>query len=186
MFERMFEAQRILRDRQAAIVELLRKREISFALFASNATFVWIESVDESAVRLYRNIDFIIQRGDSGLVSSTLKEIDLTAEIQEDHILFLNNHAQSVRYSDRAFFASERLFKYNATIPSLGAVVVIHDVPVISLSELVKFQLERYKLDDKVDLRDLMDVGLVDQSWTSKLPPELAGRLQTILDTPEG
>ena len=184
MFERMFEAQRIVRDRQAAIVDLLLKREIPFALSGSNATFVWIESVDDSAVRQYRNIDFIIQRGDSGLVSSTLKEIDLTAEIQEDHILFLNN--QSIRYSDRAFFASERLLTQNATIPSLEAVVVIHDVPVISLSELVKFQLERYKLDDKVDLRDLMDAKLVDATWTAKLPPELAARLQTILDTPEG
>jgi hypothetical protein len=35
-------------------------------------------------------------------------------------------------------------------------------------------------------LRDLIGVGLIDTSWPAKLPPELAARLQQILDTPDG
>jgi hypothetical protein len=31
-----------------------------------------------------------------------------------------------------------------------------------------------------------MSVGLIDESWRSKLPDELAARLQTLLDTPDG
>jgi hypothetical protein len=32
----------------------------------------------------------------------------------------------------------------------------------------------------------MLDVGLIDSSWVSRFPPELAARLQEILDTPEG
>jgi hypothetical protein len=35
-------------------------------------------------------------------------------------------------------------------------------------------------------LRDLIEVGLVDPSWQSRLPSELGQRLQQLLDTPEG
>jgi hypothetical protein len=34
-------------------------------------------------------------------------------------------------------------------------------------------------------LRDLIGVRLIDRSWLAKLPPELADRLQQILDTPD-
>jgi hypothetical protein len=35
-------------------------------------------------------------------------------------------------------------------------------------------------------LRDMIDVELIDQSWCQRLPPELAARLQELLDNPEG
>jgi hypothetical protein len=35
-------------------------------------------------------------------------------------------------------------------------------------------------------LRDMIGVGLVDATWPSRFNPELAARLQQLLDTPEG
>ena len=43
-----------------------------------------------------------------------------------------------------------------------------------------------FRLNDRVNVRDMIDVGLVDQSWTSRLPDELAARLQQLLDNPDG
>jgi hypothetical protein len=34
-------------------------------------------------------------------------------------------------------------------------------------------------------LRDMIGVRLIDPSWLMKLPPELAQRLQQIVDTPD-
>jgi hypothetical protein len=42
------------------------------------------------------------------------------------------------------------------------------------------------KLTNRVHVRDLIDVGLIDQSWTARLPDVLASRLQLLLDTPDG
>lgn len=39
---------------------------------------------------------------------------------------------------------------------------------------------------DRVHLRDLLDVGLVDASWLERMPPTLRARLQELLDNPEG
>jgi hypothetical protein len=39
--------------------------------------------------------------------------------------------------------------------------------------------------EDGMHLCDLIGVGLIDRSWLPKLPPELAARLQQILDTPD-
>jgi hypothetical protein len=35
-------------------------------------------------------------------------------------------------------------------------------------------------------LRDLIEIGLLDQSWTDRFTAPLAARLQELLDNPEG
>ncbi len=57
---------------------------------------------------------------------------------------------------------------------------------VVNLDALVRIKLTAYRDKDRTNLRDLIDIGLVDQSWASRLPPPLAARLQIILDTPDG
>ena len=39
---------------------------------------------------------------------------------------------------------------------------------------------------DRVHVRDMIGVGLIDESWLPKLPSELAERLQELLDDPDG
>ncbi len=57
---------------------------------------------------------------------------------------------------------------------------------LLDLESLVRMKLTSFRLKDQVHLQDMIEVGLVDQSWVSKYPPELAARLQQILDTPDG
>ena len=47
-------------------------------------------------------------------------------------------------------------------------------------------KLTSFRDKDRMHLRDLLDVGLIDETWRDKLPPELAARLQELLDNPEG
>jgi hypothetical protein len=47
-------------------------------------------------------------------------------------------------------------------------------------------ELTSFLLNDRVDLRDMLEVGLIDASWPARLPPELGARLQSLIDTPEG
>jgi hypothetical protein len=39
---------------------------------------------------------------------------------------------------------------------------------------------------DRVHLRDLMEVGLVDAAWLEKVPEPLRPRLRQLLENPEG
>ncbi|MFO0823483.1 MAG: hypothetical protein U0792_10265, partial [Gemmataceae bacterium] len=57
---------------------------------------------------------------------------------------------------------------------------------VLSLESLVKMKLTSNRDKDRTHIRDFIEVGLIDATWPSRLPPELSARLQHILDTPDG
>ena len=57
---------------------------------------------------------------------------------------------------------------------------------MLRLDALVRMKLSSFRDKDRTHLRDLISVGLVDESWPVKLPEELAARLQSLLDTPDG
>ena len=57
---------------------------------------------------------------------------------------------------------------------------------VVSLPALVRMKLTSWRLKDRVHLLDMIQVGLIDAIWPSRLPPPLAARLQELLDNPNG
>jgi hypothetical protein len=182
----MFAAAEFVRDRQARIIQRLRDGAFQFALSGSNATFIWIGSVDESAVRQYRNVELIIDRKDDTQVANDLTNLGLAADIRSDRIVFWHPSIQRERCADMALFAGELLFDRKCVVPALTHIEWISNDPVISLEPLVTFQLSRWLLDDQVDLRDMIEVGLIDANWLPRLPSDLAPRLQELLDNPDG
>ena len=57
---------------------------------------------------------------------------------------------------------------------------------VVTLLALVRMKLLSWRDKDRTHLRDLIQVGLIDATWPARLPPPLAGRLQELLDNPNG
>jgi hypothetical protein len=57
---------------------------------------------------------------------------------------------------------------------------------VILLESLIRMKLLANRDKDKTHIRDMIGVGLIDRTWLAKYPPELAQRLEAILDTPDG
>ena len=44
-------------------------------------------------------------------------------------------------------------------------------------------KLTSYRLKDRVHLLDMLEVGLIDESWYGSLTPELAARLKEVVDS---
>ncbi|HSV15433.1 MAG TPA: hypothetical protein VLI90_14330 [Tepidisphaeraceae bacterium] len=57
---------------------------------------------------------------------------------------------------------------------------------MLDLRSLVQIKLSAFCDKDRVHVRDMIDVGLIDRAWLTTLPPDLAQRLQSLLDTPGG
>lgn len=53
--------------------------------------------------------------------------------------------------------------------------------PVVTAAALVRMKLQSFCDQDRVHLRDLIDVGLVERSFIHQLPAELAARLDGLL-----
>jgi len=56
----------------------------------------------------------------------------------------------------------------------------------LKLEQLVRMKLTSFRDKDRMHLRDMLDVELIDASWRERLPTELATRLQELLDDPQG
>jgi hypothetical protein len=57
---------------------------------------------------------------------------------------------------------------------------------VLKLESLVRMKLTSFRLKDRVHLRDMIDVGLIDATWPNRFTPALGQRLQELLDNPDG
>jgi len=47
-------------------------------------------------------------------------------------------------------------------------------------------KLTSYRRKDQVHLLDMIEIGQLDASWLSRVPPSLRQRLQDLLDDPDG
>jgi hypothetical protein len=56
---------------------------------------------------------------------------------------------------------------------------------VVPLESLVRMKLTSFRRKDQVHILDMLEVGLIDASWKNRFDPELAARLQHLLDTPD-
>ena len=100
--------------------------------------------------------------------------------------MFLDGPDAKPSESIHLLFAGE---KVDAAHPQPAPELTSIDDPagfrVIMLEALVHMKLLSNCDKDPTHVRDLVGVGLIDRSWLAKLPPELAKRLQGILDTPD-
>ena len=57
---------------------------------------------------------------------------------------------------------------------------------IIDLETLVAMKLNSFRDKDRTHLRDMLGVGLIDETWVAQVPPSLAPRLQQLLNDPNG
>ena len=57
---------------------------------------------------------------------------------------------------------------------------------VIAFDALVRMKLTSFCDKDRTRLRDMIDLEILDSSWTGRLPESLGSRLQQLPDTPGG
>jgi hypothetical protein len=57
---------------------------------------------------------------------------------------------------------------------------------VLALEALVRIKLTGFRDKDRVHLRDLIELGLIDGTWVARLPETLADRLRSLLENPNG
>lgn len=101
--------------------------------------------------------------------------------------MFLDGPQGKFRDAVHVVFCGEKVRQeYVAPVPDVAETQSFKAYRVLTLEALVRMKLTSYRDKDRTHLRDLIGVGLVDRSWPQKYQPELAERLQHLLDTPEG
>jgi hypothetical protein len=101
--------------------------------------------------------------------------------------MFLDGPTAKVRDAIHVVFAREKVSAdYVEPAPDVTEVDAAGPFYVVDLEPLVRMKLTSYRLKDRVHLLDMINVGLIDGSWPTRFSAELAGRLQALLDNPDG
>lgn len=174
--------QRLLRSSAA-----LRAQGVPYAVIGGNAVAAWVATVDEAAVRNTQDVDILIRRTDFDRARAALEASDFVYRRAAGIELFLDRDAKSPRQAVHIVFAGEMVRAGEpAANPDVDESTEMGAFRVLNLEALVRIKLTAFRDKDRTHLRDFIDVGLIDPSWTSRLQPELAVRLQLLLDTPNG
>ncbi len=177
----------LVRNRLLKACATLRSAGIDYAVVGGNAVATWVATVDRAAVRNTQDVDLLIRRADFDRVRVSMEQAGFTYRRAAGLELFLDQGATSPRDAVHLVFANE-LVRPGEPAPNPGVEesTDLGDFRVINLEALVRIKLTAFRDKDRTHVRDLIGVGLVDATWTARLPGELAKRLQSLLDTPDG
>jgi hypothetical protein len=186
VLDRMERAVAKVRERLLRATAALKQSNVSFAVCGGNAVASWVATVDEGAVRNTRDVDLLVRRSDLPSITAALEQAGFVAGEVLDVVLFRDGPEGKPSEAIHLLFAGEKTRPDHLwPAPEIQTVEDPADFPVIALESLVIMKLMSNRDKDRTHLRDLIGVGLVDRSWLPRLPVQLAGRLQQILDTPD-
>ena len=187
ILDRMERAVAKVRDRLLRATAALNQAGVPYAVVGGHAVASWVARVDEGAVRNTRDVDLLVRRSDLPAITAALEQAGFVRDEVLDVVMFRDGAQGKPSEAIHLVFAGEKVRPdHPLPAPEIRTVQDPENYPVITLEALVLLKLLSNRRKDQVHLEDLIGVGLVDASWVAKLPPLLAGRLQQILDTPEG
>jgi hypothetical protein len=187
LLERMVSAVERVRDRLARATAALEAAGVPYAVVGGNAVAAWVATVDPAAVRNTQDVDILFRRADLDAAGRALAAAGFVRQEVAGVGLFLDGPTASPRDAVHVVFAGEKVRPAYATAaPDVGESVKPQDFRVIALEALVRMKLTSFRRKDQVHLTDMLEVGLIDVTWTARLPAALAARLQLLIDTPEG
>jgi len=188
LLDRMVLAVERVRDRLARAAAALEAANVPYAIAGGNAVAAWVATIDTAAVRNTQDVDILLNRTDLHAAAAALAKAGFLHRHVAGMDVFLDGPDAKIRDAVHIVIAGEKVRpEYAVPTPSLteSEKPAGSPVRVIALEALVRMKLTSFRDKDRAHLRDMLEVGLIEAAWTTRFPPELAARLQQLLDTPE-
>lgn len=187
LLDRMERAVERVRDRLRRATATLEAAGIPYAVVGGNAVASWVARVDEAAVRNTPDVDILLNRSDLESAKQAFRVAGFVYQNVEGLDMFLDGPEARARDAVHILFAGEKLRSDDPVAAPLVTDSEVADTSrVVSLEPRIRMKLTSYRLKDRVHVRDMIDVGLVDTSWLDRFPEPLSGRLKELLEDPEG
>ena len=185
--DRLERAVEKVRDRLLRSTAALEAAGVPYAVIGGNAVMAWVEQADEAAVRFTQDVDLVLRRYDLERAKAALEKAGFVHRRSAGIEMFLDGPGAKARDAVHVIFSGEKVRpEYVAPVPDVAESVSFKSYRVLSLEAVVRMKLTSNRRKDQVHLLDMLDVGLIDATWPARYPPELAARLQHLIDTPDG
>jgi len=185
-WERMTAAVEAVHQRACRAAAALQQAGVPCLVIGGHAVAAWVARVDQEAVRNTRDVDLLLRREDFPRAVEALQSAGFIPQNVAGVDMFLDGPEGSVRSAVHVVFAAEKVRPGDfLPTPDVTESEPGPDFPVPTLDALVRMKLTSFRLKDKVHLLDMLEVGLIDESWCGRFRPELAARLKEMLDSRE-
>jgi hypothetical protein len=147
------------------------------------AVALWVSTKEPAAVRTTKDVDILVQRQDLPKARAAAAKAGLDYFEIFDVGMFLDRNDPNPRYGVHLLWAGEKVTA-EALLPSPGVderEEFEPGKPVVTLANLVRMKLMANRDQDRVHLRDMIGVGLIDRAMMAGLPAQLAERLDSLL-----
>ena len=186
-WERMERAVEKVRQRLLRAASTVEQAGIPYAVVGGNAVAAWVSRVDEAAVRNTQDVDILIRREDLPAAVEVMSKAGFIHRHAAGVDMLLDGPQAKARDAVHLVFAGEKVRpEYVLPTPDVAESERTACFRLLSLESLVRMKLTSFRDKDRTHLRDMLEVGLIDATWRERFPPELAARLQELLDHPEG
>jgi hypothetical protein len=184
--ERMVRAVEKVRLRLLRAATALEQANVPYAVVGGNAVAAWVARVDESAVRNTQDVDILLRRGDLETAKNALAAAGFVYRHVKGVDMFLDGPEAKARDAVHVVFSGEKVRpEYLLPVPDVTDAEQTPEFRLLNLEPLVRMKLTSFRRKDQVHVLDLAEVGLVDESWVNRYPPELSERLRELLDSPD-
>ena len=165
----------------------LAKGSVPYAVAGGNAVAAWVSRVDETAVRNTQDVDIVLRRTDFAAARKALEQAGFVYRHAAGMDMFLDGPNAKARDAVHVVFATEKVRPdYVMPAPDVSESEDADTFRLLSLDALVRMKLTSFRDRDRVHVRDLMAVGLVNDGWLDRVPVPLRSRLRDLLDNPDG
>ncbi len=165
----------------------LEADSVLYAVTGGNAVAEWVGRVDKAAVRFTQDVDILLRRNDLPLAVAALEKGGFVFRHAAGIDFFTDGPGGGFRDAVHILFAGEKVREeYVAAAADIEESERTDRFRVVTLEALVRMKLTSFRRKDQVHLLDMIEVGLIDATWTNGMNPQLAARLLQLLDDPDG
>ncbi len=155
---------------------------IRYALVGGQAVALWVATVDPAAVRTTKDVDVLLNRHDLPAARVAAQNAGMDYFETMGIGMFIDRADPNPRHGVHIVWAGEKVREHEPC--AAPGVDDRQTLPggrhVISLARLIEMKLTAFRDQDRVHVRDMMDVGLIDDAVTGDLHPELLRRLEEL------
>lgn len=181
---RMERAVERVRGRLLQVTALLKRAQIDYAVTGESAVAAWVASVDEAAVRNTRDVGLLVRQADIARMKEVLEPEGYRFRHAAGIDMFLDPGESSAREAVHLVLSRHQTAG-GYELPDVEESVQFGSFRVLSLEALVRTKLIANRDKDRVHVRDMISVGLIDETWPGKFDSVLGARLQTLLHDPD-
>lgn len=187
LYARMERGVERVNQRMRKTVRVLEDAGIPYAVVGGYAVRAWVSQVDEAALRTTADVDILIRPTDLQRVIEAMTAAGYHYRQTAGVDMFTETPDGSARDAVHLVFCGQMIRANDLDPnPDMEPLTRANDFSTISFESLVKMKLNSFRDKDRMHLRDMISLGMVDASWLSRLPEAYQARLSKLLDDPNG